>query len=75
MPGSRWWLQEITTRLPLRVDTKTSFTSANDREGALQRAAIAHGEREARAGEADLNWPAWYAQYLAAEATGTELPQ
>jgi catechol 2,3-dioxygenase-like lactoylglutathione lyase family enzyme len=73
--GNTWVLQEITTRLPGRVDTGvTSFGSARDLSAAMQRAATAHGEHEKRTGEADPNWPDWYAAYLAAEQSGAELP-
>jgi catechol 2,3-dioxygenase-like lactoylglutathione lyase family enzyme len=72
--GNTWLLQEVTTRLPGRV-TDSTYTSVEDLEGALKRAAAAHGEHEARTGEADENWPAWYAAYMVAERTGTELPQ
>jgi len=44
-------MQEITTRLPGRIDsTVTSFASTTDLESALVRAAKAHGEHEKRAG-------------------------
>jgi catechol 2,3-dioxygenase-like lactoylglutathione lyase family enzyme len=73
--GNVWLLQEVTTRLPGRVDTGvTSFGSANDLESALRRAAAAHGKHEQRIGAADANWPAWYAKYMVAEQAGTELP-
>jgi catechol 2,3-dioxygenase-like lactoylglutathione lyase family enzyme len=72
--GNTWLLQEITTRLPGRVE-ETTYMTVEDLEGALKRAAAAHGEHEARTGEADANWPAWYAAYMFAEGTGTELPQ
>ena len=73
--GNTWLLQEITTRLPGRIDSGvTSFGSANDLASALQRAARAHGEHEKRIGAADPNWPDWYAKYMAAEQAGTELP-
>jgi catechol 2,3-dioxygenase-like lactoylglutathione lyase family enzyme len=74
--GNEWQLQEITTRLPGRIDAAaTSFGSVTDVEGALRRAAAAHGEHEKRTGEADPNWPEWYAAYIAAEQAGTELPK
>lgn len=75
--GNRWLLQEITTRLPGRVDPAvTSFGSTNDLAQALRRAAAAHGEHEKRhGGEFDENWPDWYAVYMAAEQTGEELPE
>jgi catechol 2,3-dioxygenase-like lactoylglutathione lyase family enzyme len=73
--GNSWLLQEVTTRLPGRVDaTTTSFGSGGDLAGALRRAAAAHGEHEARIGEADANWPDWYAAYMVAEQSGEELP-
>ncbi len=75
--GNRWLLQEVTTRLPGRVDPAvTSFGSTNDLAQALRRAAAAHGEHEKRhGGEYDENWPDWYAAYIAAEQAGTELPE
>ena len=73
--GNGWVLQEITTRLPGRIDPgPTSFSSASDLASALRRAAAAHGEHEKRIGQADSNWPDWYAEYMVAEQTGKELP-
>ena len=73
--GNTWLLQEVTTRLPGRFDpVATSFASAADLTHALQRAAAAHGEHEARSGEADANWPDWYAEYMVREQEGQELP-
>jgi catechol 2,3-dioxygenase-like lactoylglutathione lyase family enzyme len=73
--GNGWLFQEITTRLPGRVDpAATSFGSASDLAGALRRAAAAHGEHEKRIGHADADWPDWYAKYMVAEQAGTELP-
>ncbi|RSN03804.1 glyoxalase [Streptomyces sp. WAC 01325] len=72
--GNGWVLQEITTRLPGRVDpATTAFASASDLASALRRAAAAHGEHEARTGE-DPDWPDWYARYMVSEQSGTELP-
>ncbi len=75
--GNTWMLQEVTHRLPGRMDSAaTSFASVHDLEQALIRAATAHGEHEARnGGEYDEQWPAWYAAYIVAERSGTELPQ
>ena len=75
--GNTWLLQEITTRLPGRIDTGvTSFSSISDFASALRRAEAAHGEHEKRMGGArDANWPDWYAAYMAAEQSGAELPQ
>src|SRR5438093_4233467 len=73
--GNGWLLQEITKRLPGRVDpAATSFGSASDLTTALRRAAAAHGEHEKRIGAADAEWPEWYARYMVAEQAGTELP-
>jgi catechol 2,3-dioxygenase-like lactoylglutathione lyase family enzyme len=73
--GNTWLLQQITTRLPGRVDpVATSFGSATDLSKALQRAAAAHGEHEARIGRADPDWPDWYAEYMVSEQAGEELP-
>jgi catechol 2,3-dioxygenase-like lactoylglutathione lyase family enzyme len=73
--GNSWLLQEITTRLPGRIDTGvTSFGSASDLASAMRRAEAAHGEHEKRLGQRDANWSDWYAAYMAAEQAGTELP-
>jgi catechol 2,3-dioxygenase-like lactoylglutathione lyase family enzyme len=73
--GNGWLLQEITTRLPGRIDPAvTSFGSASDLASALRRAEAAHGQHEKRIGQADANWPDWYAAYMVAEQSGTELP-
>jgi hypothetical protein len=62
--GNGWLMQEITTRLPGRIDpATTSFGSANDLASALRRAAAAHGQHEKRIGGAGPNWPDWYAEY------------
>jgi predicted enzyme related to lactoylglutathione lyase len=74
--GNGWLLQEITTRLPGRIDpAATSFGSTSDLAQALRRAAAAHGEHEKRTGEEDPNWPDWYAEYMVREQAGEELPQ
>ena len=74
--GNRWLLQEVTTRLPGRVDAApASYGPAAELAQALRRAAAAHGEHEARDGGAyDENWPDWYAEYMVGEQAGTELP-
>ncbi len=73
--GNGWLLQEVTTRFPGRIDpAATSFGSTSDLASALRRAAAAHEEHEKRTGEADANWPDWYAAYLVAEQSGEELP-
>ena len=74
--GNSWVLQEITSRLPGRVEPGlTAFASATDLASALRRAALAHGQHEARTGgQRDENWPDWYAEYMVREQAGTELP-
>jgi catechol 2,3-dioxygenase-like lactoylglutathione lyase family enzyme len=73
--GNGWLLQEITNRLPGRIDSAaTSFSSASDLASAFRRAEAAHGEHEKRTGQRDANWPEWYAAYMVAEQAGTQLP-
>jgi len=74
--GNGWLLQEITARLPGRIDSgTTTFASANDLASAFRRAAAAHGQHEARTGQPDPDWPDWYAEYMVREQSGGELPQ
>ena len=75
--GNGWVFQEITTRLPGRIDSAaTTFASTSDLASAFRRAEAAHGEHEKRTGgQRDANWPEWYARYMAAEQAGSELPQ
>jgi hypothetical protein len=72
--GNTWLVQEVTTRLPGRMNAaETGYVSTVDLESALRRAEAAHGEHEKRSGQ-DENWAAWYAAYMAAEQAGTDLP-
>ncbi len=73
--GNGWLLQEITTRLPGRVAGDTRYASVGDLSQALRRAAAAHGQHEARTGQADPNWPDWYAEYMVREQAGEDLPK
>jgi len=83
-PDSNTWLvQEVTTRLPGRMNTtETGYASTADLESALRRAEAAHREHEKRTGRSHLfhrsdqdeNWLDWYAAYMVAEQTGTDLP-
>src|SRR5580658_5279526 len=74
--GNVWLLQEVTNRLPGRVDPgATSFSGASDLASALRRASAAHGQHEKRIGAADPNWPDWYAEYMVREQSGAELPK
>ena len=72
--GNGWLFQEVTARLPGRVEADTSFASASELAAALWRAAVAHGEHEKKIGKYDDNWPAWYADYMVREQAGKELP-
>jgi catechol 2,3-dioxygenase-like lactoylglutathione lyase family enzyme len=73
--GNKWVFQEITTRLPGRIQAdETTFSSASDLADAMRRASSAHGKHEERTGKADANWPDWYASYMVAEEAGAPLP-
>ena len=79
--GNTWLVQEVTTRLPGRIDAaETAFASTADLASALRRAEAAHVEHQResvrsrlfhRSGQ-DENWPAWYADYMVAERGGTD---
>src|SRR3974390_3373598 len=74
--GNGWLLQEVTTRLPGRIDSAaTTFASAIDLASAFRRAEAAHGEHERRTGQRDANWADWYAAYIVAEQAGGKLPE
>jgi catechol 2,3-dioxygenase-like lactoylglutathione lyase family enzyme len=73
--GNGWLFQEVTTRLPGRIDrAETTFASSVELAAALRRAAAAHGVHEQRTGARDHNWPDWYADFLVREQTGEPLP-
>ena len=73
--GNGWLFQEVTVRLPGRVDAKdTTFTSSTELATALRRAEAAHGEHEKRTGQRDADWPDWYADYIVREQAGKRLP-
>ena len=72
--GNRWLMQEVTQRLPGRVEAETEFADSSDLASALRRAATAHGKHEERIGRADPDWPDWYALYMVRERAGEELP-
>jgi catechol 2,3-dioxygenase-like lactoylglutathione lyase family enzyme len=74
--GNCFLLQEVTKRLPGRIDSaETTYASVDDLTAALKRAAAAHGEHEKRTGGYDENWPSWYAAYMVAEQSGADLPE
>jgi len=74
--GNGWLFQEVTQRLPGRIDAdETAFATSSDLASALRRAAIAHGEHEKRnGGKHDEGWPDWYAEYMVSEQAGKQLP-
>jgi predicted enzyme related to lactoylglutathione lyase len=85
--GNTWLVQEVTTRLPGRIDAgETGYVSATDLEAALRRAEAAYNERTNRPGhlaglihrhpqpQHDEDRPAWYAAYMVAEQAGKDLP-
>ena len=73
--GNSWLLQEVTARLPGRVDAaETTFTSSTQLASALRRAEAAHKEHEKRTGQRDANWSDWYAEYIVREQAGKPLP-
>jgi catechol 2,3-dioxygenase-like lactoylglutathione lyase family enzyme len=72
--GNGWLFQEVTARLPGRVENETTFSSSGELASALRRASAAHGEHEKRTGKADPNWPDWYAEYMVREQAGEKLP-
>ncbi|RXT36497.1 VOC family protein [Bradyrhizobium betae] len=73
--GNGWLFQEITTRLPGRIEADgTNFASTADLAATLRRAAAAHGEHEKRTGGHDENWADWYADYIVREQAGQPLP-
>jgi len=74
--GNLWILQEVTSRLPGRVDpTMTTYGSVSDLAQAMKRAETAHGEHEKRTGQPDAEWADWYASYMIAEQSGAPLPR
>ena len=72
--GNGWLFQEITARLPGRIDGPTTFASPSDLAAALKRAAAAHGVHEQRTGQHDADWFTWYAEYMVREQAGEPLP-
>ena len=73
--GNLWMLQEITSRLPGRVESNdTTYASPSELASAMRRAEAAHGEHEKRLGHRDEEWPEWYAEYMVNEQAGKPLP-
>jgi catechol 2,3-dioxygenase-like lactoylglutathione lyase family enzyme len=63
--GNGWVLQEITARLPGRIDAPADTTALLT--DLLKQAAAAHGihEKTDLGGVYDQNWPEWYAAHMA----------
>ena len=72
--GNKWLIQEVTARLPGRVEGNTTFASSSELAAAMKRASVAHGEHEKRIGRHDDDWADWYADYMVREQAGKELP-
>ena len=74
--GNGWLFQEVTARLPGRIDSAEQHSPrSNDLAQRMRRAAAAHGEHEKRnGGKRDDNWPDWYAEYMVREQAGKQLP-
>jgi hypothetical protein len=70
--GNAWLIQQVTQRLPGRVEADITFASSNELAGALRRAAAAHGEHGNQASQHDANWPDWYADYIVREQVGNK---
>jgi catechol 2,3-dioxygenase-like lactoylglutathione lyase family enzyme len=73
--GNGWLFQEITTRLPGRIDgTRRPSHPPMTWRARFGAQRPPHGEHEKRTGQRDANWPDWYAAYMVAETSGAELP-
>lgn len=73
--GNEWLFQEVTTRLPGRMDRAvTTFSSPQELAGAFRRAETAHRVHEKALGHRDENWPEWYAEFMVREQAGEDLP-
>jgi len=68
--GNSWLLQEVSTRLPGRVDGDATYASAHDLSQALQRAAAAKGQHGVQAHQPDQEWADALAEYLVREQSG-----
>mgnify|MGYP001156500859 CR=1 FL=1 len=67
--GNSWLLQEVTSRLPGRIDDGAMrFASVAELAAALRRAAAVHVDVD------DEHWPDWCAASIAAEQAGAERP-
>jgi NAD(P)-dependent dehydrogenase (short-subunit alcohol dehydrogenase family) len=80
--GNAWLVQEVTTRLPGRVnEAATAFASTADLASALRRAEVGHAEHHKRTERSHLfhrsgqeeNWPAWYAAWSLTNSLRLEL--
>jgi hypothetical protein len=53
---------------------QATYDSATELAAALRRAEAAHGTYEEELGQADPNWPDWYARYMVNEQAGRSGP-
>ena len=69
--GNEWFVQEVTTRLPGRATSALAvYGSVTNLADTLRRAEAAHAKYEEETGQADPDWPDWYARYMASELAG-----
>ena len=73
--GNGWLFQEVTARLPGRVDADdTTSPPSTDLAAALRRAAAAHGEHEKRTAASTMRTGRTGTPYIVREQAGKPLP-
>ncbi|HEX2543681.1 MAG TPA: VOC family protein [Ramlibacter sp.] len=73
--GNRWLLQEVTARLPGRLEAGAlAFATPAQLASALRRAQAAHRAHEQRGGSNEGDWALWYAGHLWTEQQGAAQP-
>ena len=75
--GNTWLLQEVTTRLPGRIDDQRDVVRVDRRPRRARCDVHRSPTARTRLGSARpiANWPDWYAAYMVAEQAGTPLPE
>ncbi len=73
--GNVWLLQEVTARLPGRVEGDTTFglVPRSRRRACGARRPPMASTRSGMAAQHDANWPDWYAEHIVREQAGQEL--
>lgn len=66
-PGSHDPVARPLTRIEKGHPMATSYESSAELAEALRRAAAAHGKHEEEIGQADPDWPDWYAEFMVKE--------